>query len=159
MINDEITSIEYIGIEETLDINVSGNRLFWADGLLTHNSAVDEQEHDISHIAGGLSKVNTADNVLTIFSSPAMRERGEYRLQFIKTRSSSGVGSKVYLKYDPSSLRMFDKPEEELTVDDTPSSLGIKSLENISGKSVSTAAQNATSKANSILAGLGVNRD
>lgn len=77
-----------------------------------NRSAVEEQEHDIAHIAGGLSKVNTADNVMTIYTSASMRERGEYRVQFIKTRSSSGVGSKVYLKFDPACLRIIDMPDE-----------------------------------------------
>ena len=62
---------------------------------------------------GGISKINTVDNVMTIFTSPPMRERGEYRMQFIKTRSSSGVGSSLILKFDPISLRIYDKPEGE----------------------------------------------
>ena len=62
-----------------------------------NRSAVDEIEFDHSHIAGGISKINTADNVIGIFTSRAMRERGRYQVQFMKTRSSSGVGSKVDL--------------------------------------------------------------
>ena len=84
---DEIASIEYIGIEDTIDINVSGDRLFWANDILTHNCAVDEVEFDHSHISGGLSKIQTADNVFGIFTSRAMRERGRYQLQLMKTRS------------------------------------------------------------------------
>lgn len=78
-----------------------------------NRGAVDEQVHQINDIAGGLSKVNTADNVITIFTSPPMRERGEYRLQFIKTRSSSGVGSSVNLKFNPVSLRITDMLDED----------------------------------------------
>ena len=78
-----------------------------------NRGAVDEQVHQINDIAGGLSKVNTADNVMTIYTSPPMRERGEYRVQFIKTRSSSGVGSSVTLKFDQLSLRIMDDPEAD----------------------------------------------
>lgn len=78
-----------------------------------NRGAVDETVHDIANIAGGLSKVNTVDNVITIYTSQPMRERGEYRLQFIKTRSSSGVGSQILLKFDPTSLRITDMPEGE----------------------------------------------
>lgn len=109
---EEIVSIEYIGECETIDINVSGNRLFYANGILTHNSAVEEIEFDHSHIAGGLSKINTADNVFGIFTSRAMRERGRYQLQLMKTRSSSGVGTKVDLEYNIESLRITDPGEE-----------------------------------------------
>jgi archaellum biogenesis ATPase FlaH len=73
-----------------------------------NRSAVQEQEHDHSHISGGISKIQTADNVISIFASAAMKERGQYQVQFLKTRSSSGVGSKVNLGFDPNTLRIFD---------------------------------------------------
>ena len=42
-----------------------------------------------------------------------MRERGRYQIQFMKTRSSSGVGSKVDLKFNPDTLRIEDLEEGE----------------------------------------------
>jgi hypothetical protein len=42
-----------------------------------------------------------------------MRERGRYQIQFMKTRSSSGVGQKVDLAFDVSGLRISDLAEEE----------------------------------------------
>ena len=71
-----------------------------------NRGAVDEIEFDHSHISGGLSKINTADNVFGIFTSRAMRERGRYQLQLMKTRSSSGVGQKIDLEFDVESLRI-----------------------------------------------------
>ena len=41
-----------------------------------NRASVEEIEFDHSHIAGGLSKIQTADNVIGIFTSRAMRERG-----------------------------------------------------------------------------------
>ena len=76
-------------------------------------SAVEEIEFDHSHIAGGISKINTADNVFGIFTSRAMRERGRYQLQLMKTRSSSGVGQKIDLEFDIESLRIRDLGEDE----------------------------------------------
>ncbi len=78
-----------------------------------NRSAVDEIEFDHSHIAGGISKINTADNLIGIFSSRAMRERGRVQIQFMKTRSSSGVGSKLDLKFNMDSLRIEDLEEDE----------------------------------------------
>ncbi len=78
-----------------------------------NRAAVEEIEFDHSHIAGGISKINTADNVVGIFTSNAMRERGRYQIQFMKTRSSSGVGSKVDLKFNPDTLRIEDLEEGE----------------------------------------------
>jgi len=105
---DEIVSIEYIGEQDTIDINVSGNRLFWANDILTHNSATDEVEFDHSHISGGLSKIQTADNVFGIFTSRQMRENGKYQIQMMKTRSSSGVGKKIDLDFNIDTLRITD---------------------------------------------------
>ena len=78
-----------------------------------NRGAVDEVEFDHSHIAGGLSKIQTADNVVGIFSSKMMRERGRMQIQFMKTRSSSGVGNKLDLKFDINSLKISDLEEEE----------------------------------------------
>lgn len=85
--------------------------LLCATASQLNRGAVDEQVHQINDIAGGLSKINTADNVVTIYTSPPMRERGEYRLQFIKTRSSAGVGTTVTLRFDQISLRITDHDE------------------------------------------------
>lgn len=76
-----------------------------------NRAAVEEVEFDHSHISGGLSKIQTADNVIGIFTSRAMRERGRYQIQFMKTRSSSGVGQKVDLAFDPDTLRISDCDE------------------------------------------------
>jgi hypothetical protein len=55
----------------------------------------------------------TADNVIGIFTSRAMKERGRYQIQFMKTRSSSGVGQKVDLEFNVDTLRISDLGEEE----------------------------------------------
>jgi hypothetical protein len=82
-----------------------------------NRGAVEEIEFDHHHIAGGISKIQTADNVVGIFTSNAMRERGRYQIQFMKTRSSSGVGSKVDLKFNPETLRIEDLEEDEEAYD------------------------------------------
>ena len=78
-----------------------------------NRGAVEEIEFDHSHISGGLSKIQTADNVFGIFTSRAMRERGRYQLQLMKTRNSSGVGQKIDLGFDVDTLRIIDCDEDE----------------------------------------------
>ena len=78
-----------------------------------NRASVEEIEFDHSHIAGGLSKIQTADNVIGIFTSRAMRERGRYQIQLMKTRSSSGVGAKIDLEFDIDSLRIRDLAEDD----------------------------------------------
>ena len=98
--------------EEMRNFAVEHDILF-ATASQLNRAAVEEVEFDHSHIAGGLSKVQTADNVIGIFTSQAMRERARYQVQFMKTRSSSGVGQKVDLKFDISGLRIEDLDEDE----------------------------------------------
>jgi archaellum biogenesis ATPase FlaH len=77
-----------------------------------NRGAVEEVEFDHSHISGGISKINTADNVFGIFTSRSMKEQGRYQLQLMKTRSSSGVGQKIDLEFDINSMRIIDSGEE-----------------------------------------------
>jgi|15BtaG_2_1085339.scaffolds.fasta_scaffold06893_2 KaiC/GvpD/RAD55 family RecA-like ATPase len=102
--------------EELRNFAVEHQFLF-ATASQLNRAAVEEVEFDHSHIAGGISKIQTADNVIGIFTSTAMRERGRYQIQFMKTRSSAGVGSKVDLAFDTAGLRITDLPEdaEEVT--------------------------------------------
>jgi hypothetical protein len=93
-----------------------------------NRGAVEEVEFDHSHISGGLSKVQTADNVFGIFTSRAMRERGRYQLQLMKTRSSSGVGMKIDLEFNVDTLRISDLPEDEQEDSSGASSRGTSSI-------------------------------
>ena len=104
--------------EELRNLAMELNMIFVTASQL-NRGAVEEIEFDHSHISGGLSKIQTADNVFGIFTSRAMRERGRYQLQLMKTRSSSGVGQKVDLGYNVDTLRITDLGEDE---DDSPSS-------------------------------------
>lgn len=92
-----------------------------------NRGAVEEIEYDHSHISGGISKINTADNVFGIFTSRHMRETGKYQIQFMKTRSSSGVGQKVDLGFDNDTLRIVDTEDPD---DQQNSSSGSGSLLN-----------------------------
>lgn len=73
-----------------------------------NRSSYDTIEFDASSIAGGISKINTSDNVIGIFTTATMRDNGRYQIQFMKTRSSAGVGSKVDLGFNNKTLRLFD---------------------------------------------------
>ena len=109
--NDQFIKDKFVS-EELRNLAIELGVLFVTASQL-NRSAVDEIEFDHSHIAGGISKINTADNLIGIFSSRAMRERGRVQIQFMKTRSSSGVGQKLDLKFNIESLRIEDLDEDE----------------------------------------------
>lgn len=79
-----------------------------------NRGSVEEVEFDHSSIAGGISKIMTADNVIGIYRSRAMTERKQIQFQLMKTRSSSGVGSKIDLHFDTDCLRVTDLEEDEI---------------------------------------------
>jgi lipopolysaccharide export LptBFGC system permease protein LptF len=97
--------------EELRNLAKELNILFVTASQL-NRSAVEEIEFDHSHISGGISKINTADNVFGIFTSRAMKERGRYQIQCMKTRTSTGNGQKVELEYNVETMRITDLPEE-----------------------------------------------
>jgi hypothetical protein len=100
-VKDKYVSEELRNLAKELDI-------IFVTASQLNRSAVEEIEFDHSHISGGISKINTADNVFGIFTSRSMRERGQYQIQLMKTRSSSGVGQKVELAFDIETLRITD---------------------------------------------------
>jgi len=129
----DVLLVDYLDLMMPLSVKVSPSDLFVKDKYVSeelrnlametqcvvvtaaqlNRSAVEEIEFDHSHISGGLSKIQTADNVIGIFTSRAMKERGRYQIQFMKTRSSSGVGQKVDLEFNVDTLKINDLGEDE----------------------------------------------
>ena len=106
-IKDKYVSEELRNMAEELkSVVVTGSQL--------NRGATDEMEFNHGHIAGGISKIFTADNVFGIFTSRHMKENGRYQLQAMKTRSSSGVGQKIDLGYDIDTLKIFNLDEDQL---------------------------------------------
>jgi replicative DNA helicase len=108
--NDLFVKDKYVS-EELRNLARELNVLFVTASQL-NRAAVEEIELDHSHISGGISKINTADNVFGIFTSRAMRERGKYQIQCMKSRSSTGVGQKIDLDYNIETMRITDPGEE-----------------------------------------------
>jgi KaiC/GvpD/RAD55 family RecA-like ATPase len=108
--NDQFIKDKYVA-EELRNLSKELNVLMITASQL-NRSAVEEIEFDHSHIAGGISKINTADNVFGIFTSRAMKERGRYQMQCMKSRSSTGVGHKVDLEYNIETMRITDAGED-----------------------------------------------
>jgi archaellum biogenesis ATPase FlaH len=107
--------------EELRALATQGQYLF-ATASQLNRGAVESVEFDHSHISGGLSKIQTADNVIGIFNSNTMRERGRVQVQFMKTRSSSAVGSKVELEFNTSTLHITDLDEDSA---DAPTTIDV----------------------------------
>ena len=116
--NDQFIKDKYVS-EELRNLSKELGILMVTASQL-NRSAVEEIEFDHSHIAGGISKINTADNVFGIFTSRSMRERGKYQIQCMKSRSSTGVGQKIDLEYNIETMRITDDGGEEGQSYNTP---------------------------------------
>jgi archaellum biogenesis ATPase FlaH len=124
--------VDYLDLMHPVSVKVSAENLFIKDKYVSeelramatqgqylfatasqlNRGAVESVEFDHSHISGGLSKIQTADNVIGIFNSMTMRERQRVQIQFMKTRSSSAVGTKVELQFNTDTLHITDLDED-----------------------------------------------
>ena len=68
-----------------------------------------------ANIAGGISKINTTDNLVAIIQDAQMKARGEMMFKLLKTRSSNGVGNFYMLKFNQTTLCL-----ENIVGDDGP---------------------------------------
>lgn len=86
--------------------------MFCATASQLNREAVKAKEHDHSHIAGGISKINESDIYWSILMTPAMQAAGEIAFMMQKTRNSDGAGNNVYLKWDKKRLRIVDREDD-----------------------------------------------
>jgi len=174
----DFVMVDYLDLVMPVSAKVSPNDLFVKDKYVSeelrnlakelgvlfvtasqlNRGAVEEIEFDHSHIAGGLSKINTADNVFGIFTSRAMRERGRYQIQCMKSRSSTGVGQKIDLDYDIDTMRITDSGASDSDtgsgVTNILSQIKTNTTFKETGDSAKVTAQVDSSKLKNMLAGL-----
>lgn len=112
--------------EELRSIANEFNLMMITASQLNRGSQQLESMDDLSqaHIAGGISKVNTTDNLVAIMQNAAMKARSEMLFKLLKTRSSNGVGNQFMMTFNPSTLIL-----QGFTKDDSASDRS-KSLSN-----------------------------
>lgn len=104
-IKDKFVSEELRKIAIELDV-------VFATASQLNREALDEIEHSLSQTAGGISKMFTADTAMTAYANTSLKEKGLFKVKFIKTRTSNSQGKTVYLAYDAGSMRISDTEEE-----------------------------------------------
>jgi hypothetical protein len=114
---DNVFEKDKASAEQLRDVGEDYN-MFIVSASQQNRSAIDAQELNHSHIAGGLSKINTVDWYISIVLTPTMKAAGEIMFIFLKTRSSDGVGKQVVLKWINKSLRITNMANRESVDDD-----------------------------------------
>jgi len=100
--------------EELRSIANEFNLIMITASQLNRSAHQLENIEDIGHanIAGGLSKINTTDNLVAIYQTPQMKARGEVMYKLLKTRSSNGVGNYYMLKLNQRTLCLENLEED-----------------------------------------------
>jgi hypothetical protein len=108
--NDEIVSIEQVGEKETIDISVTGDNLFYCNGILTKNSF-------------GLPA--TADLFITLINSEKLEANGQIMVKQLKNRYNDlTVMRRFCLGIDRSKMRLFDLENPVAALGMAPASIG-----------------------------------
>lgn len=93
--------------EEVVDI-IKEYEMIGISASQQNRDALNMSKPNHSIIAGGISKINTVDNYISLFMDDNMRLQGEMNAYFLKTRSSRGVGHCSVLNFNPTNLRIGD---------------------------------------------------
>lgn len=91
--------------EQIRDIAVTENFVL-ATASQLGREAIRSVEHDQAHIAGGISKINESDVVVSIRMTDQMRAQNRCEFKLLKTRNSGGVGGHIQLRWDDIHLRL-----------------------------------------------------
>lgn len=100
--NDSIISIEEVGELETTDISVSGDNLFYCNGILTKNSF-------------GLPA--TADLMIALISTENLEKANQLMVKQLKNRYNDATKDKRFIiGVDRSKMRLYDVDDSAQTL-------------------------------------------
>lgn len=132
--DDEIVSIEEVDSIAMIDFDISGNKLFYANGVLTHNSATNNiDDADNANVSDSMGTVMTADFLLFLLQNERMKEKKEIVCKITKNRFG-GVTDTWLMSVDYEHMRFSDQlvQENDLTNIDITNTLGLNKSQNLS---------------------------
>jgi hypothetical protein len=106
MMLKKILKIEELNERELVDIEVSGNHLFYANGILTHNSSSDVDLTDTSESFGLPA---TADLMFALISTEELEQIGQIMVKQLKNRyNDPTVNKRFIVGIDRAKMRLYD---------------------------------------------------
>ena len=118
---DEIISIvEIEEEEETIDIEVSGNHLFYANDILTHNSSYGRETPDIGmeSISDSIGIAYTADFMFSLYSNDELKASGTVLGIQMKNRwGSLDTYKRFQMGQDASKMKFFEMDSTNISKD------------------------------------------
>jgi len=106
MILKKILKIEELDEREMVDIEVSGNHLFYANDILTHNSSSDVELTDTSESFGLPA---TADLMFALISTEELEGLGQILVKQLKNRyNDPTIYKRFVVGIDRAKMRLYD---------------------------------------------------
>jgi hypothetical protein len=106
MMLKKILKIEELDEREMIDIEVSGNHLFYANAILTHNSSSDVELTDTSESFGLPA---TADLMFALISTEELEELGQILVKQLKNRyNDPTIHKRFVVGIDRAKMRLYD---------------------------------------------------
>ena len=106
MMLKKILKIEELDERELIDIEVSGNHLFYANAILTHNSSSDVELTDTSESFGLPA---TADLMFALISTEELEELGQIMVKQLKNRyNDPTINKRFVVGIDRAKMRLYD---------------------------------------------------
>lgn len=114
---DEIVSIEEAGNRDLIDIEVSGNHLFYANDILTHNSNSDIGLEDTSESFGLPA---TADLMFALIQTEELEELNQMMVKQLKNRYDDLSKIKRFIiGVEKAKMKFYDVEEDAQDIIDT----------------------------------------
>ena len=102
----KILKIEELDEREMIDIEVSGNHLFYANNILTHNSSSDVEITDTSESFGLPA---TADFLVALISTEELEGLGQIMVKQLKNRyGDKSMYKRFVVGIDRAKMRLYD---------------------------------------------------
>jgi hypothetical protein len=102
----KILKIEELDEIEMIDIEVSGNHLFYANNVLTHNSSSDVELTDTSESFGLPA---TADLMFALIKTDELEELGQIMVKQLKNRyNDPTIYKRFIVGIDRAKMRLYD---------------------------------------------------
>ena len=106
MMMKKILKIEELDEREMIDIEVSGNHLFYANNILTHNSSSDVELTDTSESFGLPA---TADLMFALISTEELEGLGQILVKQLKNRyNDPTIYKRFVVGIDRAKMRLYD---------------------------------------------------
>lgn len=106
---DEIVEIEEFDEIDTIDITVSGDNLFFANGILTHNSGANNSDVDMTDISESFGTAAIADFMIAIINTEELQNLNQLMIKQLKNRYRDlSLNKRFVVGIDRKHMKLYD---------------------------------------------------